>query len=170
MGPRIELTTLTGEVNGGALDGSGSVTLQNGTIDDIDLRLSANDFAYDAPLDLRSLSDTTIRVTRREKEFIVDGQVTINEAGLTTDVNFDTGLFASITAPRILDLTESRSPLLERVRLNIDVDTAAPVTIANNLARAEIDADLRVVGTPYEPGLTGRMEHREYRRPRGERR
>ena len=157
VGSRIELTTLTGEVNGGALDGSGSVTLQNGTIDDIDLRLSANDFAYDAPLDLRSLSDTTIRVTRREGEFIVGGQVTINEAGLTTDVNFDTGLFASITAPRILDVTESRSPLLERVRFNIDVDTAAPVTIANNLARAEIDADLRVVGTPYEPGLTGRM-------------
>ena len=36
-GTRIDLTKLTGEVNGGALDGSGSVTLGNGTIDDIDL-------------------------------------------------------------------------------------------------------------------------------------
>ena len=43
------------------------------------------------------------------------------------------------------------------MRFNIDVDTAAPVMIDNNLARAEIDADLRIVGTPYEPGLTGRL-------------
>jgi outer membrane protein assembly factor BamA/autotransporter translocation and assembly factor TamB len=157
VGPRIELTRLSGEVNGGALDGSGSVTLGNGTISDIDLQFSAEDIAYDAPLDLRSLSDATVRVNRRGEQFLVGGQVTINEAGLTNDINFDEGLFAAIGAPRTLDLTEPRNPLLERVQFNIDVDTATPVTIDNNLARAEIDADLRVVGTPYEPGLTGRM-------------
>ena len=156
-GTRLELTKLTGEVNGAALHGSGSVTLGNGTIDDIDVQFSANDFAYDAPLDLRSLSDATIRVTRRAEEFLVGGQVTVKEAGLTTDINFDEGLFARIGAPRTLDLTEPRNRLLERVRFNVDVDTATPVMIDNNLASAEIDADLRVVGTPYEPGLTGRI-------------
>ena len=29
--------------------------------------------------------------------------------------------------------------------------------VDNNLAHAEVDVDLRVVGTPYEPGLTGRL-------------
>ncbi len=156
-GHRIELARLTGEVNGGALDGSGSLTLGNGTISDIDLRLSANDVAYDAPLALRSLSDAAIRVNRRGEEFLVGGQVTIKEAGLTTDINLNEGLFAAIEAPRTLDLTATRDSLLERVRFNISVKTAAPVTIDNNLARAEIDADLHIVGTPYEPGLTGRM-------------
>ena len=42
--------------------------------------------------------------------------------------------------------------MLERVRFDLDVDTATPVLVDNNLARAEINADLRVVGTPYEPG------------------
>ena len=156
-GTRMQLTKLSGEVNGGALEGAGSVTLANGTIRDVDLQFSAKDFAYDAPLALRSLSSSTIRVNRRGDEFLVAGQIAINEAGLTTDINFDEGLFAAITAPKTLDLTVARNPILERVRFAVDVDTGSPVMIDNNLARAEIDADLRIVGTPYEPGLTGRL-------------
>jgi len=156
-GGRIELRKLAGEVNGGTLEGSGHVTLAGGRIDDIDLQVSAKDVAYDAPLDMRSLSDATVRMTRRGEEFLVAGQMTIKEAGLTADINFDDKLFAAARAPRTLDLTRKKDPLLERVRFSIDVDTAAPVTIDNNLARAEIDADLRIVGSPYEPGLTGRL-------------
>ena len=65
--------------------------------------------------------------------------MTIDEAGLTGDVNFDTGLLASMTARRKLDLTEERNPILERVRFNVDVNTATPILVDNNLARAEID-------------------------------
>lgn len=156
-GTQFRLTKLAGEVNGGRFDGAGSVGVGSGSIGDVDLQVSVRDFAYDAPLDLRSLSDSTIRVSRRGDQFVVAGQVTINEAGLTSDINFDEGLFAAIRAPRTLDLAEVRDPLLERVRFNIDVDTATPIVIENNLARAEIDTDLRIVGTPYEPGLTGRI-------------
>ena len=156
-GTRVELTKLSGEVNGGGLDGSGAMTLGAGTIADLDLRLSAKDFAYDAPLGLRSLSNSSIQIKRRGDEFLVDGQVTIDEAGLTTDINFEDDFFADLRAPRTRELMEPRNPLLERVRFAINVDTATPVMIDNNLARAEIDANLRIVGTPYEPGLTGRL-------------
>ena len=91
------------------------------------------------------------------RRFLVDGKVTIDEAGLTGDINFDTGLLAAMTARRSLDLTEERNPLLERVRFNVDVDTATPILVDNNLAHAEIDVDLRVLGTPYETGLSGRL-------------
>ncbi len=84
-------------------------------------------------------------------------QVTIDEAGLTGDINFDTGLLASMTARRKLDLTEERNPILERVRFNVDVNTATPILVDNNLARAEIERDLTVVGTPYETGLLGEL-------------
>ena len=157
-GARIELTRLSGEVNGGALDGSGHVTLGNGSIGDVALQFSAKGFAYDAPLDLRSLSNASIHVSRRGEDVLVAGQVTINEAGLTSDINFDEGLFGAISGPRTLDRIKGRNPLLERVQFSLGVVTAAPVMIDNNLARAEIDADLRIVGTPYEPGLTGRLK------------
>ena len=103
-------------------------------------------------------SRTPISVWRKSGDtFVVGGQVTIDEAGLTGDINFDTGLLAAMGARRQLDLTEERNPLLERVRFNVNVDTASPILVDNNLARAEVTVDLRVVGTPYEPGLAGRL-------------
>jgi outer membrane protein assembly factor BamA len=76
---------------------------------------------------------------------------------LTGDINFDTGLLAAINARRSLDLTEERDPFLERLRFDVNVNTASPILIDNNLARAEARAMVRVVGTPYEPGLTGQL-------------
>ena len=60
-------------------------------------------------------------------------------------------------ARRRLDLTEQRNQFLDRVRFNLDIDTATPILVDNNLARAEVTADLRVLGSPYEPGLSGRL-------------
>ena len=157
-GRRITLTELKADVNGGTLAASGHLTVGDGDLSDVDLQITTNDIAYDAPLDLRSLSDSSIRISREGDDILVSGKVTIDEAGLTEDVNFDTGLLAAMTAPPSLDLTEKRNPLLERLRFAIDVDTATPILVDNNLARAEITTDVRVVGTPYETGLTGRME------------
>jgi len=176
-GKRIVLTQLDADVNGGTLKGSGDVTLGEGMLNDVNIQIQANDVAYDAPLDLRSISDSDIKITKNGDEILVSGQVTIDEAGLTGDINFDTGLLASMTARRKLDLTEERNPILERVRFNVDVNTATPILVDNNLARAEIDADLTVVGTPYETGLLGeltllegseiRLQERRYETERG---
>ncbi len=118
----------------------------------------ANDIAYDAPLDLRSISDSDIRITKNGDEIVVSGQVTIDEAGLTGDVNFDTGLLAAMTARRKLDLTEERNPLLERVRFNVDVNTATPILVDNNLARAEIESRPHRRRHAVRNGASGRAD------------
>lgn len=157
-GPRVTLTTLTADFNGGRLEGSGFAVLGDGGLADLSLEIAARDVANDFPLDLRSLSDSTIRIVQRDDVLAIDAQVTIEEAGLTGDVNFDEGLLATIGARRRLDLTEPRNPLLERMRFNINVDTATPVVVDNNVARAEVVTDLRVIGTPYALGLAGRLD------------
>ncbi|HEY0284565.1 MAG TPA: translocation/assembly module TamB domain-containing protein, partial [Vicinamibacterales bacterium] len=156
-GRRISLASLTGSLNGGRLDGSGYVVLGDGGVADVALELTTDDVAFDAPLDLRSLSDAKIRLVKSGDTFVLGGQVTIDDAGLTGDINFDEGLLAAMGARRQLDLTEERNAFLERVRFNVNVDTASPILIDNNLAKAEVTVDLRVTGTPYEPGLAGRL-------------
>jgi outer membrane protein assembly factor BamA len=156
-GQRATLSRLDGRLNGGTLSGGGSVEMGSGPVPEVDLTLRLQDVALDTPMDLRSLSNADIQAATRDEQIVVSGQITVQEAGLTEDINLDTGIFALITAPRSLDLTEARSPLLERVRLNLDVDTASPIVVDNNLARAEISADVRVVGNPYETGLSGRL-------------
>jgi outer membrane protein assembly complex protein YaeT len=154
---RVTLSSLTADVNGGTLTGKGGLAIAGGTVKDVNIELATRDFAFDAPLDLRSLSDADLKITTEGDDIVVGGQVTIQEAGLTGDINFDTGLLASVTARKQLELTPQRNPLLERVRFNVDVDTATPILVDNNLAKAEVTTDLRVVGTPYEPGLLGRL-------------
>jgi outer membrane protein assembly complex protein YaeT len=156
-GRRISIARLTGTLNGGSLNGSGFVELGGTGVADAALEVTTQDVAFDAPLDLRSLSDAKVRLVKRGDEFVVEGQVTLDEAGLTGDINFDEGLLAAMQARRRLDLTEERNPFLDRVRFNLDIDTATPILIDNNLARAEVTADLRLLGSPYEPGLSGRL-------------
>jgi outer membrane protein assembly complex protein YaeT len=156
-GRRISLTTLTGSLNGGTLKGNGFVDLGEGGIADAALDLAADDVALDVPLDVRSLSDARVRLSKRDEEFVLDGHVTVEEAGLTSDINIDEMLIAATRHRRRLDLTERRNQFLERVRFNLDIDSAAPITIDNNLARGELTADLRLLGSPYEPGLSGQL-------------
>ena len=156
-GRRVSVAELTGNLNGGTLTGSGHIEFGAGGIADAALEVTTNDVAFDAPLDLRSLSDAKVRFRRREDEYVLEGQVTLDEAGLTGDINFDEGLLAALTARRTLDLTEERNPFLERVRFDLNVDTATPILVDNNLARAEVTADLRLLGSPYEPGLAGQL-------------
>jgi outer membrane protein assembly complex protein YaeT len=157
-GNRLNLAALSANLNGGTLAGSGSLAIEAGGVVDVDVEIETRDFAFDAPLDLRSLSDSDITIRSQDGDIVVGGQVTIQEAGLTGDINFDTGLLATITTRPTLELTPQRNPLLERVLFNVDVDTAAPILVDNNLAKAEVTTDVRVVGTPYETGLLGRLE------------
>jgi outer membrane protein assembly complex protein YaeT len=156
-GRRITVSALTGSVNGGTLKGAGHVEFGTGGIADAALELVTDDVALDAPLDLRSLSDATIRLAKVGEDYVVSGQITLSEAGLTGDINFDEGLLAAMNARRRLDLTEERNPFLEQVRFDLNIDTATPILVDNNLARAQVTADLRLIGTPYEPGLAGRL-------------
>ena len=156
-GRRITVARLDGDVNGGTLAGSGSLTLGADGPRDVNVQLSLDDFAFDAPLDLRSLSDSAMTVTSAGEELVVGGTVTIAEAGLTGDINFDEGLLAAMASRHRLDFTEERSPLLDRVRFDVAITAATPVLVDNNIARSEVTADLRLVGTPYDPSVTGRL-------------
>jgi outer membrane protein assembly complex protein YaeT len=156
-GRRLSIAQLTGVLNGGTVTASGHVELGDGSVADIAIEVTANDVAFDAPLNLRTLSDARVTLRRRREEYLLEGQITIEEGGLTGDINFDEGILAAMQSRRTLQLTEQRHPLLERIRFDLDIDTTTPIIVDNNLARAEVMADLRVIGTPYEPGLAGRL-------------
>jgi autotransporter translocation and assembly factor TamB len=43
------------------------------------------------------------------------------------------------------------------VRFDLEVETVSPILVDNNLAQAQVEVDVRVLGTPYETGLSGRL-------------
>src|SRR5262249_20737124 len=157
----VTLSRLDGSLNGGTLSGSGGLALQGLKPRDIKLQIAAQDVGFDQPLNMRTFGDADIRVTQNKDDVIVGGEIKIREAGLTQDLNLDTGIFAYLNAPRTLELTQTRNPLLEHVRFNLMVKTESPMLVDNNLGKAQIDANLRVVGNVYEPGMSGQLQVEE---------
>jgi outer membrane protein assembly complex protein YaeT len=156
-GNRVTLSRLTGTLNGGNLSGGGSFVVADGQLQDTNLNINADGVFLDVPRGLKTVSNVKLALTSRENNLIVGGDVEIIEGGFTDDLTFDRGILAAITAPKGIELTKERNPILERVRFNVAVRTINPIVVDNNLAEAEILADLRVLGTPYEPGLSGRL-------------
>jgi outer membrane protein assembly complex protein YaeT len=154
---RMSVTRFDADVNGGTVTASGSVTLGERLVSDVNLEMSAKDVAFDEPLGLRSISNASLTLSQAGDTIVVKGKLTIEEAGLTDDVNLDVGLLGRIAARGNRSLTPDRNPLLDRLRFDVDVTSATPVLVDNNLARAEMTAALHVVGSPYQPALLGSL-------------
>jgi outer membrane protein assembly complex protein YaeT len=156
-GTRATIASLEGDINGGTLSGRGSIAYADGKIQDSDLTLTAEDLYLDFPAGLKTISDLTLKLKNVGQNLALRGTVLVKEGGFTDDLNFDKGILADATAPRPLETTEARNPLLESLRLNISVVTQDPIVVENNLAKAQLTAQLVVLGNPYEMGLAGRL-------------
>jgi outer membrane protein assembly complex protein YaeT len=160
-GSTINLARLDGTLNGGSLSGGGTVQIAKGELMNTNLNVGVQGLFLDYPAGLKTVSNVRLALRNQSSNLVVGGEVTIIEGGFTDDLNLDSGVLAAMSAPRGVDLTSERKPMLESVRLDLGVKTANPIVVDNNLAKAEISADLRVLGTPYQPGLSGRLEIEE---------
>lgn len=157
-GTRATLANLTGYLNGGELSGSGSIEYANGAFRNTSLNIQATDVYLDVPANLRTISDVQLAIASGANgTLVVGGDVLIKEGGYTEDLHIGTGLLGRLSEPRQIDFTGERSPLVNSIRFNLGIRTGNPIVVDNNYATAEIEASLRLLGTPYEPGLSGRL-------------
>jgi outer membrane protein assembly complex protein YaeT len=155
-GTRATVSQLSGVLNGGDLVGGGSVEYANGVIQNANLNLKASDVYMNVPEGLRTISNINLTVNNQGPAIVVGGTVEVAE-GSYTDDRITRTILARATAPKPLDLTEQPNPFIQNIQLNIGVFTQNPIVVDNSLAEAEIVADLRVIGNPYQPGLSGRV-------------
>jgi outer membrane protein assembly complex protein YaeT len=156
-GSKATISRLNGQLNGGNLTGGGSAAYVNGKLQDAGLSLRAEDVYLDFPTGLKTVSDVRLQLRNVGETLALRGAVVVKEGGFTDDLNFDKGILAAVTGPRSLDLTTERNPLLDSLRFNVSVVTQDPIAIQNNLAKAEVTMQLVVLGSPYQPGLAGRL-------------
>jgi outer membrane protein assembly complex protein YaeT len=156
-GDRATIARLDGQINGGSLSGRGGATIAGGSLKDADVSLRAQDVYLDYPTGLKTVSDIQLQLKSLANRLALRGSVLIKEGRFTDDLYFDKGILAAAKVPRGLDVDEERNPLLDSVRFNIPIVTQDPIAIQDNLAKAEITTQLVLLGSPYEPGLAGRL-------------
>ncbi|MBI3050401.1 MAG: translocation/assembly module TamB domain-containing protein [Acidobacteria bacterium] len=154
------ITSLAGAVNGGALAGGGE--LEYSPEDGVSGRVSTNlrGMALEFPQGLRSELDADLTLDAAPAAGRLSGTVTVVRSTYREPMAVVTGLLAGLRTQRIAAAT-GRSPLAERLALDVRVVTEEDVIVDNNYARVQLGGDLRVIGTAAAPAISGRAELRE---------
>ncbi|MEX2301805.1 MAG: translocation/assembly module TamB domain-containing protein, partial [Bryobacterales bacterium] len=157
----ISIESLSGNLNGGTLKGSGTVTHAGAEIQNVNVDLSADNVFADIPEGLRTLSNAKIQLRSAENLINVGGQVQILEGSFNNDIELNRFLFEYVRSSSVPSFVTDPDPLLSRLRYGVDVETVDPLVVDNNVAELAADLDVRLVGTYYRPSLTGRVDLQE---------
>lgn len=161
QGDRVQIAQFRGTLNGGALEAAGGLRLVGATPRDVNISINANELYLEYPLELRTVSNAVLQLQSVGELLRLSGAVLVQEGSYTEDLNFDENILRALRSDPELQLTQERNPLLNRLRFNVDIETQSPLVVDNNLAKAEITADLRLTGTFYDYGLAGRLRIEE---------
>jgi translocation and assembly module TamB len=147
---RMEVKSLQGEVGGGRIEGGGTVSFRPAI--QFDLRLSGTNIRLRYPEGVRSVLESRLTLAGNKQESTLAGFVNIQSLSLTP--NFDLSTFTS----RIGEEVPSPPPtsFMQHLRLNIDVQSAAPVNAVSAKLSFGGNANLRLAGTAAEPVILGR--------------
>ena len=150
---RLDIVEGRGVLNGGQLGASGFLSYASGEIKDIDLSLAVERMFLDFPQGLRTVSDTNLRITQSNDQILLGGKVSIAEGAFREPLDIGQILGSNEGAAFV----EERDPLLSRIRYRVNLDTAGPIVIDNDLAKLMVSANLVLTGNFYRPAITGRL-------------
>ncbi|MEZ5356317.1 MAG: translocation/assembly module TamB domain-containing protein [Bryobacteraceae bacterium] len=163
-GDRLQVSRLSGQVNGGTLSGTGGFRYAGGALRESDLALSVRDIFLDAPARLRTRSNAELRLLTPgpERAMTIAGSVRIQEGSYTDDINLDQQILEFLRASRgSVELQEEKNVFLENLRFAVDIETEEPLLLENNIGEMQVNADLRLGGSYYRPAVTGRLTAEE---------
>ena len=150
-GTQVTLTGLSGQLNGGQLAAEGGFAFSRDGVKDLRLKVKAANLFLDYPKGLRTVSNLDLEARSEGTSFLVGGTVQILEGEHREAINLRTLKAGPVSTP-------GSSPLLDRIRLDVRIQTTSPLSVDNNLARVDAFADLRLSGTANRPALLGRLE------------
>ncbi len=157
-GPEINIAKLEGYLNGGTFNLRGKFRVIDGGISQPDLRLIARSVFLDYPRGFQTASNLNLTLKQEGRNLVLGGRATILDGAYREGIDL---MMFTRSSQREVSLVSEPIRFLENLRFNIAINTQQPIIMDNNLGRLQTYADLRLVGTPQRPGLTGRLEIEE---------
>ncbi len=152
-GNNASVQSLTAELGGGKLTVGGFVA--HNELMRFGLRATASNVRIRLQQGVSAVADANIQITGGTQASVVSGTVTIDQ--VTYAPTSDFGSILSRSAPTVQSPTEP-SPLLDNMKLDIQVRTSSSLGVQAALARnLQADANLRIRGTALQPGMLGRV-------------
>jgi outer membrane protein assembly factor BamA len=153
---RAIAVTMTGLVNGGAAKITGEIDAA--ALDDPRgrLTLTARNVAVEYPDGFATESNADLTLTLGGASHSLTGRIEVLNGTYREPLVISSGLVAGLQREAVS--AASGSSMLSKLRLDVAVVTAEDIRVDNNYGRLNLSANLRLVGTPSEPGAIGRIE------------
>jgi autotransporter translocation and assembly factor TamB len=150
---RIDIDSLSVDINGGSMALRGFLVQDAGTLTDINLNLKASDISYEkADIFKGELQFADLKYYRKEDQYFLDGDISFGESRLVAKFP----LKSILPWARSVETVEYEFPdIVARTRLNVRFRENDDLWIDNNLANIRMKAELGIIGTPVRPNLSG---------------
>ena len=155
-GQTIRLDHVTGTANGGAATIDGSLQIVGQTLAGGTITAQAIGMALEFPEGLRTEADALLTFRLDPKAPVLTGDILVHRGSYT-----DTITLAGLARRSRAAARRVEPSYLDTVRLNLSVTTVDDLVVDNNYGHFDGGAELRVLGTVAEPGMTGRVTLRE---------
>jgi len=158
-GTRITFDDLRGEANGGQVSLTGEALVTSSGLQQAEVTVVARGVGVEYPVGLRSEVDArlTVRAVGGDVyDLSARGEVHIRRSGYTDPISL-----AALARAASTSGVQPAPTLIDGMRLDIAVTTDEDIRVDNNYGRFDTGAQVRLVGTYAQPGLSGRATVRE---------
>jgi outer membrane protein insertion porin family len=154
---RLLTLNLKGNCNQGRLEIDGSVDLSGSAPAGTRVQITGRDILTNYPQGLRADWTLALSITSAGRIHRLSGKATLVQGEYTEAFDIRSKLFGLLKGGPARIYVE-RNSLLDNVSFDVDIATSKPFLIRNNLADARVRAGLKLMGTPYTPGLGGGIQ------------
>lgn len=159
------ITSLDGQINGGSLTGAGAVSYGRpaGLSGAVTTRIAGMGLEFPEGLRSELDADLSLELMSEDDDLAgtVSGTVTVVRSAYREPIAVLNQLLAAMRTERLAAAVSTERTFADRLRMNVRVLTDSDVIVDNNLARLQLGGDLRLIGTPAAPALSGRATLRE---------
>ncbi|MFO8082918.1 MAG: translocation/assembly module TamB domain-containing protein [Desulfobacterales bacterium] len=153
----VDIEKLRGNLDRGRFELSGNMAIDDFSLQQIKMDLAARSLPIRIPDTLDVLLQSDLRLSGTPDKALLAGELIILEGVYFKDVNVS--LVQGITQrTRSVEPSkpETTVSMLKNLNLDISVKRRNPFWVDNNLARLDINPDIRITGTAHEPIIEGR--------------
>ena len=156
-GDRLTLEGVSGTVNGGPLEASGSMRQPGSGKPDGAIKIVTRGMSLEVPRGLRSAIDTDLTFSERpDGRFTLGGTITVADAAYR-ETMLVTGGLMSLISPRqdAMVVPDSEGAGATWLVMDLRVRADDSIAVDTTYGRFSVGANLRVQGTPAQPRMTG---------------
>jgi len=154
----FEIQNLSGNFREGSLSATGRLRLEGFKLFSLSLSAQLNGALVEPSSGIRFRATGPLFVRQDTNTGSVTGQLAISEGRYRTRINLRSD-FAKMFAPeeRKYQFYEKEASIYDNWKLDIALQTSEPFQVRNNVAEADIQANLKVVGIVRSPRVQGSM-------------